>query len=418
MLANLQRYIHTALTTTIRLFLHTLPRKAMSATTKPYRSSISRSRKPPSFLDDLAFATVATPEERRKLREKRRERSKRSGEGSRASSSEGRKHRRHEQARDSLDKVEEVEFVEDISAAGEAQRRYKERRGGFSRERQDMANMEGVSSDGEAEARKKPFASRLGGLFGKKGEPSGTRRSEDSSDPWDTTRETPSGSSYSFSKDEDFDTFSDALKKLSIKEDRDRGSRTEGSWCRDAPRCTSSNGRYSSESSRPTTPASNGDSLPGGWPSSSGRSQTESWRPPFREKARPIEEMFRDGMTGRQARRRVPRSRDASRSRERGPRPSPLLPIFPNPDTIAPRRPKKVSAGTRHLRPGAPLTEENVAQHTIAGGGQKGFGAKSKGWEGCVPGGESEGSEGSLWCDGAAGEVEAWDSLSNKDYRY
>lgn len=443
-LANLSKLIRTAIAKTISLLYtsppRTSPRQSMPPTSRSLMSSLTRRKKAPSFLDDLAFVMFAAPEERRRIRERRQAESKAS------SSREGGKRSK------TRDISRDREIVSESESVGRDRGHWRagsERRTKGWREHRPTV-VEGSSFDGSTESLSRPGDGRRtlsltrGEEFLRRKEEyrrTGTITTADSSSGWQTaesslsSRVSGTAGRSSGSRVDTPDT-SMAMKRLSLAErgekarDREVG---QGSWRRDArhkredsqsQRSSSSAAQKqeaSSVSQRTSPPRKNKSSTlrrafpPGGWPSSSVRSQeTGSCRHasvPQDRKARGTESVPTVGTRERPA-----LADEKDRKKPRG-APVPRVPIqHRNPNTIPPRRPKRCRAGNRHLRPGIPLTVTNLTHHTVSGGGEKSYQAKSSGWMGCTD--SDDESEASLWDGGNYRELDLWDSVSNRDFKH
>lgn len=345
-------------------------------------SSRPRSRKSPSFLDDLAFATVATREERIKIREKRRRESK-------SSSKEGKRSRSGSESRSGRKELEK-------------------------------GTISGTCSEVE-EAGTGKLCAIHEQQFSSEEEEYSQQHTWESVHEWDTAPE----SFYPENIDTAHRVFEEELleatKKLSLEERREK---TGGSTRHRTHRKRDST--HSARNSRPVTPQPGDTKLPGDWPSRASTPQrTERSRhssPTSRGSSESsgrirLEDIVRTSVPGEVAqsnRKNLYAEEKASRSRRSSVQSHPVCRVDPN--YIPSRRPRRGGSGNRHLPPGAPLTEENLRKHTAAGGGQKSYCQKSSGWTCPMPDDEWEDdgrmSEGSLWDGAGNGDLMTWDSVS------
>ncbi|KAL2108795.1 hypothetical protein VUR80DRAFT_3365 [Thermomyces stellatus] len=398
------------------------------------KSSRTRSKTRPSFLDELAFVTVATPEERKKLREKRLG-------GNKAACREEKKHKKHTTTRDV---TKELEIVSGSNSVENDRRHggganWRHSRGWHARG--SVIDRSSVDVDG-SRASLRPL-SLTGGEELLRKEATNRWGSADTEDSgffeWGTAPNSlySRGNCTARQSSEGRAAFEDGLdgiKRLSLSERRERVRDKfmgQGSWRRDArQRHEPTQSRRKSYSGPPKpkeSPKLRRPSPPGAWPSSPARTQETGI--PRRHTSLSQERDPRERTLWTE----TVRAPESAPVAQRGQmdvavegkdgkicRGTPAVKVpahLRDPNAIRPRRPKRRSSGHRHLRPGMPLTERNLMQHTVAGGGEKGYKAKSCGWMGCTGADPDVESEASLWDGGATKELEPWDSVSVRDMR-
>ena len=440
-LTNLRKYIFSVVTSTLCLLLYPVSQHVMPATDSSKARSRARSQQPRSFLGDLAFVAMTTPEERRKLREKRR------GGTSERSSRSGSKHRSHtktgSEGKESEPSVAEHEFWAQQEETG-----YREvarwRYSGQWHEVRYVVDGSSAEDSVDTPSRSEQEMARAfwqgEPAFGK-GVKRGTKTGE-SEDVWDTADERlASETSYTEERKSTKNTPSsddswEAMQRLSLGEPQRSGPDNlgQGSWRQSEH--TAAHSRRGSQSAPPrmteAASISRRASPPGVWPASSAGPQSASSlrrrTPSARERessprARSaVSGIFRSDEPGRGALNLEKiRAREEGRKGRHGagrPAPAATSILHYNPNNIRPRRPKRASSGSRHLRPGLPLTTANLMRYTVARGGEKGFKAKGADWKGCTAGGRPDAqSEGSLWDGGSLEELEPLDSISVRAFK-
>lgn len=393
----------------------------MSSKGKTHKPSSTRATKPPSFLDDLAFS-FATPEERKKIAEKHRvARREASGESKHGERKHGeKKHGKKERGEKKRRRAETtvrcsheelagegpaVRAVQDWERMSEAERRENRAESGKWNSKVfdghvsvDDGDMERcvTSAAGEenSEGSRNPFLrwmdEKLFHKEVKKGEAGMIRQWKVAETPYsEWVREQERGEN---------------VVEISVSGLRHFASEEGGS--------RRSKGTESTQTMNSLSPS---------WP-------TRGYTPPASES--------RGYTRSRTQERKSARSSESGRS-SRGTKggyeddkgmegqvahvteTDPRL-RYRDPDAIGPQKPKAGSAPSEwFLAGGTSLTEENLKGHTAAGGGQRGFQAKSMGWaagrarEG--EGGEDAsdgGSEVSLWEGGGDDDLEPEDSIS------